>query len=160
MPASIPTWVPVLFLGLVFLGYRQSLPRTVKPGTLAAIALAVFGFSLYGVVSAFGPEPLALALWAAGYAVAVALGTKHFASRGLAAVGTSVRVPGSWVPLTLLLTIFAAKFVLGFAAGVRSPLLHHFGFIATMSMVLGALSGGFGARAVAVHRCATATSAA
>ena len=160
MPASIPVWVPALFLGLVFLGYRQSLPRTVKPGTLVAIALAMLGLSLSGVVRLFGTEPLALLLWAAGYAVAVILGTKHFASRGLVAVGTSVRVPGSWVPLALLLAIFAAKFVLGFAAGVHSPLLQHIAFIAAMSAVLGALSGGFGARAVAVHRCATATNAA
>ena len=160
MLASIPVWVPVLFLGLVFLGYRQSLPRAVKPGTLVAVALAMFAFSLYGVVGTFGAEPLALLLWAAAYAMAVFLGATFFAPRGLAAVGTSVHVPGSWVPLVLLLSIFAAKFALGFAAGVRSPLLHHFGFITTMSAVLGALSGGFGARAVAVHRCATATSAA
>jgi hypothetical protein len=160
MPASIPAWVPALFLGLVFLGYRQSLPRTVKPGALVAIALAMFGLSLYGVVSAFGMEPLALLAWAAGYAVTLSLGAKHFASRGLSAAGTSVRVPGSWVPLALLLAIFVAKFALGFAAGVHSPVLHHLGFITGMSAVLGALSGGFGARALAVHRCATATSAA
>ena len=120
----------------------------------------MFGLSLYGVVSAFGSEPLALLLWAAGYVAAVVLGAKHIAPRGLAAVGTSVRVPGSWVPLGLLLAIFAAKFVLGFAAGMRSPLLHQLGFIAAMSIVLGALSGVFGARAVAVQRFATATSAA
>ena len=65
MLASIPVWVPILLLGLVFLGYRQSLPRTVKPGTLVAVALAMFAFSLYGVVGTFGAEPLALLLWAA-----------------------------------------------------------------------------------------------
>jgi len=43
---------------------------------------------------------------------------------------------------------------------MHSPLLQHTGFIAAMSGVLGALSGGFGARAVAVHRCAIAASAA
>ena len=160
MLASIPVWVPAVFLGLLFLGYRQSLPRTVKSSTLVAVALAMLGFSLYGVVSTFGAEPLALLLWAAAYAITVSLGLRFLAPRGLAAVGTSVHVPGSWVPLVLLLAIFAAKFALGFAAGVRSPLLHHLWFVATMSVVLGALSGGFGARAVAVHRCATATSAA
>lgn len=156
MIASIPAWLPVLFLGLVFLGYRQSLPRLVKPSTLVAVALAMFGFSLYGVVKAFGDEPLALVLWATGYAIAAVLGARHFASRGLSAIGDSVHVPGSWAPLGLMLGIFAAKFVLGFATGMHSPLLHQVGFVAIMSFVLGALSGGFGARAVAVHRCATA----
>jgi hypothetical protein len=160
MTASIPSWLPALFLGLVFLGYRQSLPRTVKPGALVAVALAMFGFSLYGVVNAFGAEPLALVLWALGYAIAAVLGARHFASRGLTAVGASVRIPGSWAPLGLMLGIFAAKFVLGFATSVHSPLLHQIGFVAVMSFVLGTLSGGFGARAVAVHRCAAASASA
>lgn len=159
MPASVPAWVPVLFVVLLFLGYRQSLPRTVRPGALVAIALAMFGLSFYGVVGAFGMEPPALLAWAAGYATSLSLSAKQLASR-LTATGARVRVPGSWVPLALLLGIFMAKFVLGFAAAVHSPVLHHQGFILAMSAAFGALSGGFGARAIAVHRCAAANSAA
>lgn len=160
MPNSIPSWVPVLFLVLVFLGYRQSLPRTVKPGTMVAIALAMFGLSLSGVIRAFGAEPLVLLLWASGYALAVVVGARHFAARGLTVVGSAVRMPGSWIPMLLILGVFTAKFALGFLSGVRSPLLHSFGFVSAMSSVLGALSGGFGARAVAVHRSVTAAGAA
>lgn len=156
MPASFPVWVPFLFLGLVLLGYRLSRPRTVRPGALMGLALAMLGLSLYGIVGAFGESPLALALWATGYAVAVVLGARQLGARGMTAVGHSVHVPGSWVPLALLMGIFAAKFVLGFATGMRSPLLHHGGFVAAMSTALGALSGGFGARAVAVQRYAAA----
>ncbi len=160
MLASIPAWVPALLLGLVFLGYRQSQPRLVKPQALVAVALAMFGLSLFGVVSAFGGEPLALLAWAVAYAVTLLLGARQFGSGSLSAVGTSVHIPGSWVPLALILAIFLAKFLLGFAAGVHSPLLHQPSFIAIMSAILGALSGGFGARALAVHRCAAAASAA
>jgi hypothetical protein len=156
MPASIPSWVPVLFLVLVVVGYRQSRPRTVRPGTVFAVALAMVGLSLYGVVSAFGLDPLALSQWVLCYAAAVAVGAKYFFARGLTAVGASVRIPGSWLPLVSLITIFAAKFVLGFAAAVGSPVLHEAWFIAGVSGVLGAMSGGFAARAVAVRRCAAA----
>lgn len=159
MPASIPPWVPVLFLVLVFLGYRFTLPHTVKPARLVAVALAMFGLSLYGVFSAFGAEPLALVAWAAGYGASLSLGAQRFVS-GLTAVGTRVRVPGSWVPLALVLGIFTAKFALGFAAATHSPLLRQLGFAIVMSLVLGALSGGFGARALAVHRCAASSGAA
>jgi len=159
MTPSVPAWVPVLFIGLVFIGYRQSLPRTVKPGVLTGVALAMMGLSFYGVLSAFGAQPLALVCWGLGYAVAVPLGARHFASQGMRSEGASVRVPGSWVPMVLILAIFVAKFVLGFVTGVRSPLLHQAGFIATLSLGLGALSGGFGARALAVHRFATAAAA-
>ena len=153
MSTHIPPWVPVLFIVLVLLGYRQSLPRTVKPGTVVAIALAMAALSLYGVVGAFGAQPLVLLLWASGYALAVSAGARHFAARGLTAVGSAVRMPGSWLPLVLLLAIFAARFVLGFAAGAHLPLLHSVVFVGLMSALLGALSGGFGARALAVHRC-------
>jgi hypothetical protein len=63
-------------------------------------------------------------------------------------------MPGSWVPLMLLLGIFAAKFALGLAAAVHSSLLQQTGFGAAMGGLLGALSGGFGGRALAVQRAA------
>ena len=53
-----------------------------------------------------------------------------------------------------------AKFVLGFAQGVHAPVLQQPLFIAGMSAVLGAFSGGFGSRALAVHRCVAAVRAA
>ena len=160
MLASIPAWVPAVFLVLLFLGYRQSSSRTVRPSTLVAIALAMFGFSLSGVASAFGVSAPAFAFWAAAYVAAALFGTRLMSSSRLVAVGPSVRVPGSWTPMALLLCIFAAKFTLGVAAGLHSPVLHSAWFVAVMSIVLGSLSGGFGARALAVHRVARAASAA
>lgn len=154
MTASIPVWVPVVFLALVFLGYRQSFARTVRPTAVAGMALAMWGFSLYGVMAAFGSVGWALGLWAAGYAGVAFMGTRLIAAGSMVVVGASVRLPGSWVPLALMLGIFTAKFALGFASSVHSPVLQSAGFIAAMSAVLGALSGGFGARALAVHRVA------
>lgn len=159
MSTAIPPWVPALFLAVVFLGYRQSLPHTVKPTKLVAVALAMFGLSLYGVLAAFGSEPLALLAWAVGYGASVSLGAQRFAS-SLCAVGTRVRVPGSWVPLALVLGIFTAKSILGYVTATHAPVLHQPGFAVVMSLLLGALSGGFGARALAVHRCAATRSAA
>ena len=155
MPASLPVWVPFLLVALTYVGYRQSLPRVVKPAALVAVALAMLGFSLFGVASSFGADPLALVLWAAGYLVAVILGARTFASRGLEASGGAVRVPGSWVPLVLILGIFAIKSVLGYATAVHSSMLQQAGFVAAVSLALGALSGGFGARACAVQRKVT-----
>lgn len=156
IPASIPVWVPAVLLGLLALGWRLSRTRTVRPSALAAIAVAMFGFSLLGVASAFGADLPALLVWVAAYAAAAIGGARLVSSAGMARVGALVRVPGSWLPMGLLVGIFAAKFVLGFAAGVRSPVLHDPAFVLAMSAALGLLSGGFGARAVAVHRFARA----
>ena len=154
MTASIPVWVPFVLLLLLVLGYRQSLARTVRPGMLVSVALGMFAFSLYGLVAAFGATAVALALWVAGYAVSLVAGARRVSSGGMAVVGSSVHVPGSWVPLALFMGIFATKFVLGFATGVHSPIVSQTWFVAAMSVVLGLLSGGFGARAMAVHRFA------
>lgn len=156
MLAFIPAWVPAVLLGLLALGWRLSRTRTVRPAALAAIALAMFAFSLFGVASAFGVDPVALLVWVAAYAAAAIGGARLVSPAGMARVGALVRVPGSWLPMALLVGIFAAKFVLGFAAGVRSPVLHDPVFVLAMSAALGLLSGGFGARAMAVHRFARA----
>lgn len=154
MTASIPAWVPVLFVALAFLGYRLSMPRTVRPGKLLLIALAMLAWSLYGLVGQFGLAPLALLLWVLGYGAALTLGARYFSAQGLTAVGDRVHMPGSWVPLALMMGIFSARFVLGAATAMHSPMLHDAAFIAGTSLVLGVLSGGFGARALAALRCA------
>lgn len=154
MFAYIPVWVPLVLLLLVVLGLRQARTREVRPGLLVGVAVAMFGFSLFGVVSAFGAAPAALLPWAAAYGAAAFWGARRVPLRGMARVGTAVRVPGSWVPLALMLGIFGAKFLLGSAAGVHAGFLHELWFVAAMSVVLGLLSGGFGARAVAVRRFA------
>lgn len=150
--ASIPVWVPAVLLGLLALGWRLSRTRTVRPAVLVAIAVAMFGFSLAGVASAFGVDLPALLVWVAAYAAAAIGGARLVSPAGMARVGALVRVPGSWLPMGLLIGIFAAKFVLGFAAGVHAPVLHAPAFVLAMSAALGLLGGGFGARAVAVHR--------
>lgn len=152
MMAFIPVWVPVVFLPLLVIGYRQSVTRTVRPGVLVGVALVLLAISFYGVIAAFGPVLLAGGLWTLGYAASVAVGSSLIRSERMALVDSAVSVPGSWVPLVLMMGIFSAKFALGVAAGVKAPLMHSPAFVAGMSGLLGALSGGFGARAVAVYR--------
>jgi hypothetical protein len=152
MTASIPAWPFFLFAGLVLLGYRQSRDRVVQPGTLAKVALAMLALSLYGVTAAFGASLVPVLAWALGFAAAVFLGAPLLAPRGLAKEGAAVRMPGSWVPMGLMLGIFMTKFGLGFATGMGAHVLKEVWFVAMVSAVLGLFSGAFAARATAVHR--------
>lgn len=152
MLASIPVWVPAIFLLLLALGYRQSLARTVHPAKPVSFALIMFGFSLYGVLTAFGSTAMALAPWSLGYVLVLLGGIRLLRPGGLTLVGTSVRIPGSWLPLSLILGTFTIKFILGMATGWHSPVLHNAWFIMLMSFTMGALSGSFGARALAIYR--------
>jgi hypothetical protein len=152
VPATVPLWVPALLLALLALGYRLSRARTVRPSALAAISAAMFGFSLYGVVSAFGADAVTLGVWLLAYTGAAVGGALCISPAGMTKVGSHVRVPGSWWPMVLIMGIFTAKFALGYAASVHAAVLHNASFIVAMSAALGLLSGGFGARTLAVRR--------
>ncbi|MBV8033544.1 DUF6622 family protein [Roseateles sp.] len=152
MTQSLPLWPFAILAALLVLGYRQSRERVVQPGTLAKVALAMLALSLYGVTAAFGAHLVPVLAWAAGFATAAFVAGPVFAPQGLAREGSAVRVPGSWLPLGLMVSIFAARFVLGYATGVDAHMVHEAWFIAVASAVFGLLSGAFAARATAVHR--------
>lgn len=76
MLSHIPAWVFAVLVLLLFLGYCQSRPRDLAPRTVVAVAAAMAGFSLWGLVSAFGPSPAPLLCWALGMGVAVSVGPR------------------------------------------------------------------------------------
>lgn len=150
MLSKIPFWVFGVLLLLVFLGFKQSRARLVTTRNMVAIALAMLGLSLYGVVAAFGPEVAPLLSWAVGIAIVAGLCRALVGPHGMQAVSGAILVPGSWIPLGLMLGIFMAKFALGFATGLGSPIVRQLWFMSAASGVFGALSGAFAARALVV----------
>ncbi len=156
MLAKIPLWVFFVLALLLYLGFRPSRTRQVAPVTMVMVAAAMFGISLFGVTTAFGARPYALIAWTTGLVAALALGPRVFGPRGMALVpeSSSVEVAGSWLPLALMMGIFVAKFAQGFTTGLGSPIVSQPWFVATESLFLGLLSGGFVVRAIALGRFA------
>ena len=153
MAAHIPVWVYFIFVALVALGWRQARTRIVPVGVVSGVALGMLGLSLYGVIAAFGARPAPLVAWALGMAVSIGFGRGVLGPRGLVAHSASrVQVPGSWLPLVLMMAIFIAKFALGFAIGMRLPVIAAPWFVVGASFVFGVLSGAFAARAVVVQQ--------
>jgi len=147
-----PVWVYPLFLGLVVMGYLQSKPREVAPAMIAILPLALGVFSLSRVLGAFGPEPWALAAWAAGTAAALLLNRalKQPAGARWSEANGSFHVPGSWVPLALMMAIFFARYALAVSLAIRPEIAHSTGFTAAASFGFGLLSGCFLARALRI----------
>jgi len=152
MHASMPHWPFFIFAGLLALGMRQSRDRLVQPAAVAVMALAMLGLSLYGITAAFGTEALPVLAWATGVVALLGSGGRLLTPKGLTRVGNAVHMPGSWVPLGLMMGIFSARFGLGFATGMGADLVHEPAFIVLMSLGLGLLSGAFALRAIAVQR--------
>ncbi len=149
-----PPWVFVLFFVLLALGCYQARARTVSRGRLAIIPAAMIGLSFYGVVSAFGIDPIGLACWAAGAAIVIGLGARFAAPHGVAysPETRSFMVPVSWVPLALMMAIYFTKFAVGVIFARQLPIAREAIFLGLVSLCYGLFSGLFLARAIVVWR--------
>ena len=124
MIAHIPHWVFAVLALLLALGLMQARTRLVAPALIRAVAFGLLAYSLWGVVGSFGLHAAVVTAWLAGIGVSAVPGRSAFAPRGMSfdAATSKVRVPGSWLPLVLLMGIFGLKFGVGYAAGSGSPI--------------------------------------
>lgn len=156
-----PSWVWGLLAGLLWLGASQLFARTVGLRRVLLMPLAMAGLSVYGLVSAFGGSGHAGAavlawLTATAMVTALALWFRPTAPSGTlyAAPSRSFRLPGSAMPLVLILGIFLTKYVVGVELAMQ-PALAQDGLLALQIAALyGVFSGLFVARALRLLRLA------
>ena len=110
-----PVWVYFLFVALVAFGYIQSKDRVVSRGKLALLPLVMIGLSLYGILAAYGISVVGLFAWLMGIGCAVWFGARLVKLRGVGFISESKTyfVPGSWLPLGLMMVIFFIKYATG-----------------------------------------------
>lgn len=151
-----PRWVWFVLVALLALGVSQLFSRriSVQRATLLPIALAAA--SSYAVVTTFAQAWLAFAAWAAGIAAALALTIVLGVWRGVTWSARDQRlvVPGSWVPMLLIVARFAVKFVVGASLALGPALAHDVGFAAAVGLTYGCFSGVFLGRGVVMWQVA------
>ena len=149
---NTPAWVFVLFFALLALGYVQSRDRTVSRSRAAITPAALIALSLYGVLSAF--SFFGLAFWLAGAAAAASLGVLFSGQRNVrySPATKSFFVPGSWVPLALMMAIFFTKYAVAVAQARHLPVVNQAAVIVATSVCYGVFSGVFFARAAVLWR--------
>ena len=147
-----PTWVFALFAALLALGVSMSFPRTVSLRRSLMLPLALLALSLMGVASAFGSQPLALPAWGVGLAAALLAlhGRLDTSAVRFSAQTRRFHVPGSWVPLVLMMALFSLKFGVGVALALQPELRHSAGLAVPASAAYGLFSGVFLGRALAL----------
>ncbi|MGA7984080.1 MAG: DUF6622 family protein, partial [Burkholderiales bacterium] len=153
-----PTWVFGLFVLLLALGITQARARRLGRTRLLLLPLAMLGLSLYGAASAFGSAPLALGSWAAALAAVTLASLQLPAPRGVgySSAERTFAVPGSWLPLALMMAIFFTKYAVAVALARQPELRATTGFVAVVGVVYGMFSGLFYARALRILRAARA----
>lgn len=147
-----PPWVWLLLAALLAVGVAQTVPRQLPVRRIVVMPLVLLALSLTGVATAFHGSALAAALlaWAAGVAAALALGGfKPLAVRGARWLPERGRlqVPGSWLPLALILSLFTLKYGVGVGLAMHPQGSGNAGLAAATGLAYGAFSGLFLARA-------------
>ncbi|MBM3569532.1 MAG: hypothetical protein FJX46_12370 [Alphaproteobacteria bacterium] len=145
-----PLWVWPLLALLVALGLMQARSRQVTRTRVLVLPLAMVGLSLYGVWAALGISPSSVGAWLLGVAAAYFANERIFrAPNGVTYDPATARfaIPGSWVPLVLMLAIFAARFAVGVTAALSPATVKAPGFVFALGLGLGFCSGLFLARA-------------
>ena len=148
---NTPYWVWGVFILLLVVGLSQTRTRSVSRPLIFLLPFIMIPLSFSTIASAFGIRPLSVIAWGLGIAAAFALNIFVFrAPSGVRYLGDAGKfeVPGSLVPLVLMMTIFLARFVLGVTRAVNPALVATDLFAGAVSGVLGICSGLFAARAM------------
>lgn len=151
-----PVWVWGLLAMLVALGLWQTRPREMSLTRVTVLPLVLTALSLGGVLSAFGHLPVAFAAWAAGIAAALGLARRAVAVRGASWSPSRalLHVPGSWLPLVLIVSLFALKYGAGVSLSLAPALASDTSFAGVCSLAYGTFSGLFLARALSLRSLA------
>jgi hypothetical protein len=152
-----PGRVWVLLAVLIALGIVQSRPRAMSVARVTILPLVLIALSLSGVFSAFGHFPIAIGGWAAGVGAALVFARNAIAVRGASFSPSTglIHVPGSWLPLVLILCLFAIKYFAGVNLAMHPAMATDPIFAGLCSLGYGAFSGMFLARALSLRSLAT-----
>jgi hypothetical protein len=143
----VPLWVFVVFFILLGIGLMQARTREVSRGRAALLPLAMIALSLSGVAATFA-TPFVYVAWAVGMLCSVALNQLWRMPRGARYDASHQRfvVPGSWLPLGMMMAIFVARFVVNVSMAMHPSLARDPLFAAGASLLFGMFSGVFFAR--------------
>ena len=150
-----PVWVWGLLAALLTLGWTATRPRALSTSRLALMPVAMGGLALWGVVSAFGATgalPGLLTLWAACAGAVLVLGLRMAPPAGsrFDPATRRLQLPGSWLPLALILAVFGLKYLIGVQLALEPALARNTGFAFGVTALHGLLSGLFAARSLRV----------
>jgi hypothetical protein len=162
-----PVWVWILAAVLVRLGTLQARDRTVSPWLTAAVPILFIALSLSGVVRGAGGSgaaapyaaALSLAAWFAGFVGVWSLGHRRLAVHSARWLDAErrIHVPGSWLPLFLMVGLFAFRYLSAVAAALAPALSRDPRYLVGCNLIFGAFAAVFWIRSRSLRRLVPAS---
>jgi hypothetical protein len=157
--AHTPTWVWFLLAALTWLGVAQLRDRNAGLVRVSLLPVIMTGLSLWGLVGAFGSSPVfgyTMLMWMFVAAVA-------FAAIGITAppkgtlyepVTRTYFLPGSVLPLVMILGIFLTRYVVNVDIAMNPTLTRDGQYTLIVGAMYGLFTGTFLGRAARLWRLA------
>ena len=154
--ANTPPWVWGLLAALIALGVSQLFTRRAGMARIMILPVAMTALAVFGLLSAFGAAALALLLWCATAALAARwIARRPPPARTLYDAATRrFTLPGSALPLAIILGIFFTKYAVGVLLALQPGLAAQAGFAAGVAALYGLFSGVLAGRALRLWRLA------
>ena len=143
-----PLYAWAILATLVVLGLAQWRDHTVTRARLALAPIGLGAFSLWGTTMAFGAQPIVVAAWLAGIALALAGNRWLRWPRDVrpTADGRFALRASPW-PLIAMMTVFSLRYAVSVTLVFHRDWAAHTGFSLPIALTYGVLSGLFAARA-------------
>ena len=145
-----PLWVFAILAALVLLGLQRMRARDLTTRQLFILPAAMAVLSAFGLWQSFGASLMALGGWIAAIVVALLVGRMLPLQDGVqySPATRRIHVPGSWVPLVLMMTIFFLRYVAAVSLAIQPALHADTAFAAAIGLAYGLSTGVFAARAL------------
>src|SRR3954454_3602864 len=140
MLRNTPTWVWGLLAALVALGMSQLRNRTASLLRTSLVPVGMAAFSAWGMSSAFGRTPIGVEVLAVWIGIAVLVTAAVAPGRAAATYDPArreYRLPGSVVPMLLIVGIFVTKWAVGVHLAILPGLAADTAFALPVAAVYG-----------------------
>jgi hypothetical protein len=151
-----PPWVWMLLAALVALGVAQLRSRSLTRAQLLGLPGAMLALGLMSALPGFVQRPATTLLWAAAALAAASFG-RRLAPRDARYDATTARwhVPGSALPLVLIVCIFSVKYAVAVTWALNPAWREATLSLSAVALLYGSFSGLFAGRAWALLQRAT-----
>ena len=152
---NTPVWVWGLLATFLALGVSQLRDRTASLARVSLMPVAMTVFSVWGTFTALHASPqfgLAVAAWLIAALLAFAVLARGRANAQYDRARRVFQLPGSVVPLLLVVGIFLVKYVVGVDLAMAPQLVQDTAYVLCVAALYGAFMGTFIGRASRLWR--------
>ena len=143
-----PIWVWLLLTGLCVLGLQQTRTRQISLQRVLILPCVMLILALHSMLKGSGSAAMCLGVWGLTTTIVCMLIVRRESPQDhrYDQVSQKFTIPGSWLPLMLMLGMFIAKYAMNVSLAIRPELAQQNPFALSFSIIFGIFNGVFLAR--------------